>query len=145
MNVLFLTMVSIDVNNRGIYNDLMRKFRHEGHQVYIVCPVERRSGKKTYSTKEDNVFTLHVRTLNLQKTNIIEKGIGQLLLEPTFKIALKRYFGEVRFDLIHYSMIDNEFKYHHSIDCRNSAEEVFDKNKDWESCISLYEINRLRV
>ena len=69
----------------------------------------------------------------LQKTNItedqynIEKGIGQLLLEPTFKIALKRYFGEVRFDLILYSMIGNEFKYHHSIDCRNSAEEVFDK------------------
>ena len=117
MNVLFLTMVNVDVNNRGIYNDLMRKFRNEGHQVYIVCPVERRIGKKTYLTKEDNVFTLHVRTLNLQKTNIIEKGIGQLLLEPTFKIALKRYFGEVRFDLIHYSMIDNEFKYHHSIDC----------------------------
>lgn len=103
MNVLFLTMVNVDVNNRGIYNDLMRKFRNEGHQVYIVCPVERRSGKKTYLTKEDNVFTLHVRTLNLQKTNIIEKGIGQLLLEPTFKIALKRYFGEVRFDLILYS------------------------------------------
>lgn len=103
MNVLFLTMVNVDVNNRGIYNDLMRKFRNEGHQVYIVCPVERRSGKKTYLTKEDNVFTLHVRTLNLQKTNIIEKGIGQLLLEPTFKIALKRYFREVCFDLILYS------------------------------------------
>ena len=72
MNVLFLTMVNVDVNNRGIYNDLMRKFRNEGYQVYIVCPVERRSGKKTYLTKEDNVFTLHVRTLNLQKTNITE-------------------------------------------------------------------------
>lgn len=103
MNVLFLTMVSIDVNNRGIYNDLMRKFKNEGHQVYIVCPVERRIGKKTYLTKEDNVFTLHVRSLNLKKTNVIEKGIGQLLLEPTFKIALKRYFGEVCFDLILYS------------------------------------------
>ena len=95
--------------------------------------------------REENVFALFFRSLSLLKTNIIEKGIGQLLLEPTLKIALKRYFGEVRFDLIHYSMIDNEFKYHHSIDCRNSAEEVFDKNKDWESCISLYEINRLRV
>ena len=103
MNVLFLTMVNVDVNNRGIYNDLMRKFRNEGHKVYIVCPVERRSGNKTYLSKEDNVFTLHVRTLNLQKTNIIEKGIGQLLLEPTFKIALKRHFGDVRFDLILYS------------------------------------------
>ena len=36
------------------------------------------------------------------------------------------------------NMIDNEFKYHHSTDCRKRAEEVFDKNKAWESCISLY-------
>ena len=44
MNVLFLTMVSIDVNKRGIYNDLMRKFKNEGHQVYIIYPNERRTG-----------------------------------------------------------------------------------------------------
>lgn len=35
MNVLFLTMVNVYVNKRGIYNDLMRKFRNEGHQVII--------------------------------------------------------------------------------------------------------------
>ena len=36
-------------------------------------------------------------------------------------------------------MIDNEFKYHHSSDCRKRAEEVFDKNKAWESYIALYD------
>ena len=44
MNVIFLTIVRIqDIEERGIYTDLMRQFRNEGHQVYIVCPVERGS------------------------------------------------------------------------------------------------------
>lgn len=103
MNVLFLTMVDVDLNGRGIYNDLMRKFRSEGHHIYIVCPVERRKGKKTYLTQNSDVNILYVRTLNLQKTNIIEKGVGQLMLEPLFKRSLKKYYGDVKFDLILYS------------------------------------------
>lgn len=103
MNVLFLTMIDIDVNRRGIYNDLMRKFRNEGHQVYIVCPVERRVGKRTYLSEGDGVKTLHVRTLNVQKTNIIEKGLGQVSMEMLFKRAIKKYFSSLSFDLILYS------------------------------------------
>lgn len=103
MNVLFLTMVDVDLNGRGIYNDLMRKFRSEGHHIYIVCPVERRKGKKTYLTQNNDVNILYVRTLNLQKTNIIEKGVGQLMLEPLFKRSVKKYYGDVKFDLILYS------------------------------------------
>lgn len=38
MNVLFLTMVNVDVNNRGIYNDLMRKFRNEGASGLYCVP-----------------------------------------------------------------------------------------------------------
>ena len=46
MNVIFLTVTKIDdIQSRGIYTDLMRKFRDEGHQVYIVSPVERKYGK----------------------------------------------------------------------------------------------------
>ena len=33
MNVIFLTLVRIsDIEERGIYQDLMRKFRDEGHK-----------------------------------------------------------------------------------------------------------------
>ena len=105
MNVLFLTM-STSVKNiqaSGIYNDLMRKFRDEGHSVYIVYPNERRSGLPTTLVNEDGIQCLGVRTLNVQKTNVIEKGIGQLLLESQFKSALKKYFQGVKFDLILYS------------------------------------------
>ena len=38
MNILFLTMVSglRNVSASDIYTDLMRKFRDEGHEVYII-------------------------------------------------------------------------------------------------------------
>jgi len=43
MNVLFLTIAKINsLEERGIYTDLLRKFRDEVHEVFIVCPTERR-------------------------------------------------------------------------------------------------------
>lgn len=92
-----------NIQASGIYNDLMRKFRDEGHNVYIIYPNERRSGLPTTLTNRDGIYCLAVRTLNVQKTNVIEKGIGQLLLESQFKSALKKYFQGVKFDLILYS------------------------------------------
>ncbi len=104
MNIIFLTMSNLtEVDTHSIYSDLMRKFRDEGHEVYIVSPRERRSGEKTHLYESGGVHILGVRTLNLQKTNAIEKGIGQVLVENQFKKAIKRYLGHVRFDLILYS------------------------------------------
>ena len=61
MNVLFLTMLdNMDINRRGIYNDVMRRFRNDGHKVYIVCTVERKMGQKTYVSKDEDVKILHV-------------------------------------------------------------------------------------
>ena len=91
------------VENRGIYEDLMRKFRNEGHQVFIVTPRERRSGEHTNLTEVDGVKILGVRTLNLQKTSVIEKGVGQVLVESQFKNAIKKHLAGQTFDLILYS------------------------------------------
>ena len=104
MNVIFLTMSRImDITNRGIYPDLLRKFRDEGHSVYIVAPRERSLGMPTQMTSKDGVKLLGVKTLNLQKTSIIEKGIGQVLVESQYKKAIKRHLGDVKFDLVLYS------------------------------------------
>lgn len=104
MNILFLTMSKmITVNQRGIYTDLMRKFRNEGHQVYIVSPSERRDKQPTRVIESDGVHILSVKTLNVQKTNVIEKGLGQVSLEFLYKHAVKKYFAKVKFDLILYS------------------------------------------
>lgn len=105
MNILFLTMSSgfTNIEARGIYTDLMRKFCDEGHEVYIIHPTERRTGRPTEVKTNGKIHCLGVRTLNVTKTNVVEKGIGQLMLESQFKRALKKNFGNVKFDIILYS------------------------------------------
>ena len=104
MNILFLTMVKMtSLEQRGIYNDLMRKFRDEGHSVFIVTPSERREGKPTTLSDIDGAKILSVKTLNVQKTNVIEKGLGQVSIEYLYKRAIHQYFKGVAFDIILYS------------------------------------------
>lgn len=104
MKVLFLTMVKINsFEDRGIYTDLLRKFYEEGHEVYAVCPVERREKKQTEVRKEKQGTILNVQTLNLQKTNLVEKGLGTLAIEYQFLAAIKSHFSKIKFDLIIYS------------------------------------------
>lgn len=104
MRLLFLSMDSIyNIDVQGIYTDLMRKFWKEGFDVYIVTPRERRTGQKTSLTDSDRLHLLGVKTLNLQKTNVIEKGLGQVLVEYQFKNAIKHFFKHINFDLILYS------------------------------------------
>ena len=104
MNVIFITLSDISgINERGIYANLMRKFHDEGHEVYIVSASERRKNKDTHLMEADGVHVLKVRTLNVQKTNVVEKGLGQLMMEGQYKRAIKKHLGDVRFDLILYS------------------------------------------
>lgn len=104
MNVIFLTLAKIsNIEDKFIYCDLMRKFRDEGHQVYIVSAVERRLGIETTFFDNHGVKILSVKTLNVQKTNVLEKGLGTLLIEQQFKAAIKKYLKGVVFDLITYS------------------------------------------
>ncbi|WP_038335954.1 glycosyltransferase family 4 protein [Empedobacter falsenii] len=104
MNIIFLTLVEINsVEERGIYQDLLRKFRDEGHEVTIVTPVERRKGISTNFKKKDGVSILQVKTFNIQKTNIIEKGIGTLAIEYQYLSAIKKELRNQTFDLVLYS------------------------------------------
>lgn len=104
MIILFLTLVKItSLEERGIYTDLLRKFREEGHEVFVVCPSERRYKKKTHLSTKLGVSILSVRTFNLQKTNIIEKGIGTLAIEYQYLNAIKKHFSAIKFDLVLYS------------------------------------------
>lgn len=104
MNILFLTISRIfDINSRGIYTDLIREFRKNNHQVYIVCPVERKYKQPTSLRCQDGVTILNVKTFNLQKINVIEKGVGTLAIEYQFKKAIKKHLSGIKFDLILYS------------------------------------------
>lgn len=104
MKILFLTLVKIkSLDERGIYADLLRKFRDEGDEIFLLCPSERRDKTTTQISKEKGSTILNVKTFNLQKTNIIEKGIGTLAIEYQYLQAIKKYFSKIKFDLILYS------------------------------------------
>lgn len=104
MNILFLTITRFnDVEDKGIYTDLMRKFRDEGHNVYVVTPLERRYKQKTSLRENHGISILGVKTLNIQKTNLIEKGIATLLVEYQFLNAINKYIDNIKFDLVLYS------------------------------------------
>lgn len=104
MNILFLSLSRFDdINARGIYSDLMREFIKRGNDVYIASPTERRFGKSTHLIDSEHCHILKIKTLNIQKTNIIEKGIGTLLLESQFDRAIRKYWGNVNFDLVLYA------------------------------------------
>jgi glycosyltransferase involved in cell wall biosynthesis len=104
MKILFLTIVKIEeINSRGIYTDLMRKFRDEGHELYIVSPSERRNNKATRLIQNRNVSLLIIKILNFHNTNLVEKGLSTLLIEYQFLRAIKKYFARTHFDLVLYS------------------------------------------
>ena len=104
MNILFLSVAGVDnINARGIYSDLMREFISRGNDVYIASPTERRFGKKTNLIKSEHCQILKIKTLNIQKTNVVEKGIGTLLLESQFDKSIRKYWGDVKFDFVLYA------------------------------------------
>lgn len=104
MNLLFLTLLDFgSINERNLYTDLLREFKKNGHNLYIISPVERKRKITTYCKYEDNVTILKLKIGNMQKTNIVEKGISTLSIEPLFKLAIKKYFSDVKFDLVLYS------------------------------------------
>ncbi len=104
MKILFLTISDLgSLDGRGIYTDLANELIARGHKMYIASACERRKGEKTHVVKGKGWEILKIKTLNIQKTNIVEKGIGTILLEPQFNRAIRRQWPDVVFDLILYS------------------------------------------
>ena len=105
MNILFLTIVNIDsIEVHSLYTDLLRCFRIRGHEVYIICPYEKRLGKETELICENHTHLLHVKTGNVTKSsNLIEKGLAQVSLDSIYIKAIKDFFSDIKFDLVLYS------------------------------------------
>lgn len=104
MRVLFLSIGNLsDLSAKSLYPDLLRTFVNNGAEVYAVCANERRNRQNTKLTVEEKVNILRVKIGNITKVNIIEKGISTILIEAQFKKAIKKYFNNVKFDLIIYT------------------------------------------
>ncbi|WP_342421225.1 glycosyltransferase family 4 protein [Paenibacillus sp. FSL E2-0178] len=81
----------------------MREFKDRGDEVFVICQREKRYDKQTELKNELGIQVLRVRTGNVTKTGLLEKGISTLLIERQFIKAVKEYFKNIRFDLIIYS------------------------------------------
>lgn len=105
MKILFLTIGRMEsIEGHGLYTDLLRCFRNHGHEVYVISPYEKRTGKKTKLVEENGAHILCVETGDVTKTrNLIRKGLAQIAIEPIFIKAIKTYFADVKFDLVMYS------------------------------------------
>lgn len=104
MNVLFLTLLDFDsIDEHNIYTDLLREFAKHGHKLYVISPVERRKKLETRLLTTDKATILKLKIGNTQKTNLIEKGISTITIEPKFIAGIKKYFSDVKFDLVLYS------------------------------------------
>lgn len=103
MNILFLSLIKFNsFEEHNIYTDLLRELIECGHTIYAVCPAERRYKKKTNIQFFGHNAILTVKTFNIQKTNIVEKGIGTLAIKSQFVRAIKKHFHGYKFDLILY-------------------------------------------
>lgn len=104
MNILYLTLEDFDTLQKfSINTDLLREFVKQKHQVFVISPMERKKGIATRLICQDYVQILKLKIGNIQKTNIIEKGISTIMIEPLLIRGIKKYFKDIKFDLIIYN------------------------------------------
>ena len=104
MNLLFLTLSNFDsLSYRDINTDLLREFIRNRHRVYVISPLERRYGKRTYMIEKECTTILKLQIGNIQKTNLIEKGISTVTIEKTIIKGIEKYFFDIRFDMVIYN------------------------------------------
>lgn len=104
MRILFATIAFPEnLEQRNIYTDLMEEMRDRGHSVHVIASSERRLGKESGIADEKGIQVLRVKTLNLQKSHWLEKGLATLLVENQYRKAIKKFWSGVRFDLVLYS------------------------------------------
>ena len=102
MTVLFLTLLDFNsLEEHNIYTDLLREFVRNGHEVYCISPSERRAGIRTQLLEYGQILKLRIG--NIQKTNIIEKGISTVQIEDQFVAGVKKFFSKIKFDLVLYT------------------------------------------
>ncbi|MCR5726937.1 MAG: glycosyltransferase WbuB, partial [Lachnospiraceae bacterium] len=82
MNILYFTLDDFDslINYRSINTDLLREFQKHNHRIFVISPSERKKGFKTRIVKENKAIILKPKIGNIQKTNLIEKGISTLTI-----------------------------------------------------------------
>ena len=97
--LLFLTLLAINrVEDRGIYNDLIREFIRHGHHVTIVSPVQRRERRPVGVTEGPGYRLIRFKTFNNQKTSAPEKLLSLFSVDALFRRAVRRHVDAASVD-----------------------------------------------
>ena len=103
MNILLLTISKFNsIHERHIYLDLLREFIKTDNLVFIITRVDSFFKNENMIIEEPGVKIVKVKTGRIQKTNMIEKGINTVCISPRYKNAVKKYFKNIKFDLVLY-------------------------------------------
>ena len=102
--ILFLSFCRYDtLNIQDFYADILRQFTGNGDYVCVVSLEEKKRNIPTHIKHEDNCSILHVKIGNYFNVNAMNKGLTLIQLEHKVLMAIKRYFKEVKFDLVLYA------------------------------------------
>lgn len=100
MNIVYITLGTLyDLNDSTVHIDLIKRFAKD-NDVWVVCKNE---GKPTTYTTEYGIHVLRVRTGELKKVGMLQKGIATIMVEPLFKNAIRKYLKDIRFDIVIYT------------------------------------------
>lgn len=105
MKILFITLVDIrDINEPGIYTDLLKEFANKGHNITCVSPIERRNWRNNVilSTYK-NIVIEKVKIGNITKTNLIEKSISTTTIDYLLSNKVRAIMKNEVFDLVLYT------------------------------------------
>lgn len=104
MNVLFLMIAFPDIKQTtNFYSDLPEKFKEKKHNVWVANLLEKKYKKATYLEKAKGINILWIKSGDWFGTNsVIKKGLTTVTIASHFKRVLKKYFDEIKFDLVIY-------------------------------------------
>lgn len=103
MNILIPSISTAvqNIDNRGIYPDLVRKLAREGHHVYVIFPIGLK--EMLYKNANGNIFQLGVPFTRITKAPIYERIWSMFRIASAFERVIKNNWSEVNFDLILYA------------------------------------------
>lgn len=103
MNILFLSVSSFpDLSQHSLSADLLREFKRNGNNIFIVCALESDSFKNTYLSEEENCKIVRVKIGKNKKANLIRKGLTFVTEPNNYIKAVQHYFHDIKFDLVMY-------------------------------------------
>ena len=135
MNIIFPTISRAiqNIDNRGIYPDLVRKLAEEGHNVYVVFPKDRDS--KVSLEVQGTIRLLGIPFYRIIKSNPIERLWAMWRISSVFEKSISEHFGDVNFDLVLYATppitfnkLIKRLKLKHQALCYLMLKDIFPQN-----------------